>query len=495
MNQTKNHNCYDESVYPPGISHEAEWQNYFFVIPYKKKFIVYLPLKRLAFIANQTMVDFAAHVYRNPSSVAGSLHTGAGQFLESVGFFTPPSISVSSLETVPKFKPAIVVLLVTTSCNFHCVYCYASSGNKHGGVMPLETGYTAIDIACDNAKDSGASDFSLCFHGGGEPTLPWHHFRKMVQYARSRDLPAKISLSTNGYWNGQKRDWVLANIDDISLSFDGIAEIHNHQRPLRSGGNSFGKVFDTIKAMDKKKASYGIRLTVTESTVDMLPQSIEFLCRKTGCSSFQAEPAFDHGRAKTGKYALVSRNRFVKAFLLAYDIAIKHNRTLFYSGARPLSLTSTFCQAPFNALVVSKDGLLTTCYEIFDPSLEQSNGFFFGSLTPHKTIKMDRNKRQSLLDKIKERRKLCKRCFCYWHCAGDCPSKTLIGDEKGHLNFGGRCEINREITKELLIRYICESGGIWRGEDTQAAIFPASEAKGPIIPFGSKTYKQTPGSV
>ncbi len=33
--------------------------------------------------------------------------------------------------------------------------------------------------------------------------------------------------------------------------------------------------------------------------------------------------------------------------------------------------------------------------------------------------------------------------------------------------FGERCEVNRELTKEMLLRYIYESEGIWTGECKQ----------------------------
>jgi len=481
MTQQKNIYPFNESIFQSSSSTEPTWENYIYAIPYERKFIVYQPLKRLAFIANQGMVDFITRFFNEPSDLAGYKQTEAFQFLNSIGFFDVPSVSFPPIDPIPKFKPTIAVLLLTTSCNFHCVYCYASSGSKPGDTMTLETGYSAIDNVCKNAIDCGESNFSLNFHGGGEPTVAWEDFCNLVKYARSRNLAAKISLSTNGYWNTQKLNWILSNIDEVSLSIDGIAGIQNQQRPLRSGGKTFKTVFDTIKALDKNKVAYGIRLTVTESSVDSLPESIEFFCKETGCTSFQAEPAFSHGRAKMDGISGPINSKFITAFLSAYDIAKKHKRNLSYSGARPLSLTNTFCQAPFNALVVSKEGQITTCYEVFDPLMELGNIFFIGNMTSDGGIKVDERRRHTLIDTMQERRNLCRGCFCYWHCAGDCPAKTLSTDDKGHMIFGNRCEVNRELTKEMLLRYIYESEGIWTGDSKQITTLSLSEDNSTII--------------
>jgi uncharacterized protein len=455
---------YNESILQSGISSGVSWQDYVYAIPCNGKYIVYQPLKKLSFIANKSMVTFIEKQLKGTDSEADHDHSDALQFLNSIDFFLNSEIDFSFNRKHANFFPSISVLLLTTSCNFHCTYCYASSGSKKGIVMPLETGFSAIDIVCNNAKAAGEDHFNLSFHGGGEPTLAWKEFCQLIKYARSKEIPAKISLSSNGYWSKQKLGWLLENIDEFSLSCDGVAEVHNKQRPLQSGESTFDVVFRSIKALDKFSKPYGIRLTLTESSVDTLPQSIEFFCKETGCGSFQAEPAFNHGRAKANGVTLTNQNRFIKSFLLAYDIAAGYQRNLFYSGARPLILTSTFCQAPFNALIVSNKGLITTCYEVFDSDLDLGDVFFVGKLKSDRTTAIDETKYLSLLSKIDERRQLCRKCFCFWHCAGDCPAKTLTAEGDGHLYATSRCNTNRDITKELLLRLIHQSGGIWKGQ-------------------------------
>ena len=454
---------YDDQVYSPRPA-DAARRSPLYSIPYQDHFILYSPLRRLAFAGNRAMANLAAATLAEPDGKEPAAQSEARTFLESVGLLQPPLVDPAVLDGETPFAPSIVVLLLTTSCNFRCAYCYASAGGARGGLMPLDAGLAAIDLACRNAQTRGEASYSLSIHGGGEPTLAWDHLRQLVEHARSRSLPAKISLASNGFWTQEQRDWILASIDDISLSCDGLPEVQDRQRPLASGAPTSEAVYATIRELDGHGKNYGIRLTVTEAAIDNLAPGIEHLCRETACRGFQAEPAFGHGRARAERRALLSGERFVAAFLQAHDVASRHGRELAYSGARPFALTGTFCAAPQSALIVGADGRLTACYEVFDSGVDLGEQFFFGRIAGDGTLSVDQARRRSFLSKIRERRALCRGCFCYYHCAGDCPAKTLTPDGQGHTRFGPRCEVNRAITKGLLARLICQADGVWKGQ-------------------------------
>lgn len=439
----------------------------FYALPFGRRLILYRPQLPLAFLANRVMAELAAEpsVCNKPSPATDSAQ--AMEFLNRIGFFASPAAPVADEGEVKQYRPSIAVLLLTTSCQLRCSYCYASAGEaRHrmpNTILPLAAGKAAIDVVCRNAREKGEKEYSLSFHGGGEPVAAFPLLRRLTEYARGKDLPVRIHLSSNGFWEEAERDWILENIDDLGISCDGLPEVHDRQRPQFSGEGSFARIFANLQEMDRRRVSYGLRLTVTEETIDTLPQSIEFLCQETLCGTMQAEPAFDHGRARTGGRSVKSGRRFAGAFLSAYDIAADRRRYLFYSGARPQVLTSTFCQAPETALIVNNEGKLTACYEIFHSSLQSAPHFFIGEVDSSGQIAFDEKKRIRLREMIRERRRLCRGCFCYWHCAGDCPAKTITGKGGSHLRFGLRCRINREITRGLLIRHIHRSGGIWQG--------------------------------
>ena len=438
---------------------------YIYAIPYQSKYIVYCPLKHLAFIANAALVNLIFKISANPFFSQKNGHENASQFLESIGFWKPePPAPFAPVPDEP-FKPTIAVLFLTTACNFRCIYCYASGGEGTSQYLSFERGCRAIDAVCQNALSVGQDYFELGFHGGGEPTLARENFRKLIEYARTKELPCHITVASHGFWNADERDWNLDHLDGLSLSFDGIRDVQNRQRPLVSGQGSFQTVMETIKAMDQRNFPYGIRMTVTDESINSLARSLEFLCKETSCQTFQVEPAFDHGRATYNQTALRQNERFAAAFLEAYDVAVSSGRHLYYSGARPWAMTSRFCQAPERALVVTPLGALSACYEIYDENHSLSHDFLLGHLSENGDLDIDLAARKKFLKKLQERRSLCEDCFCYWHCAGDCPAKTFTTDNDGHLRFGERCELNRLITKELLIRYISDGDGIWQGTE------------------------------
>ena len=74
------------------------------------------------------------------------------------------------------------------SCNFHCVYCYATNNSKHENELSREE-------ICDviiQAKELGARKIIIL---GGEPML-YPHVMEMIQFIKKEELD--IELFTNG---------------------------------------------------------------------------------------------------------------------------------------------------------------------------------------------------------------------------------------------------------------------------------------------------------
>jgi len=429
-----------------------------YIIPYKDKFIIYQPLNKFAFIGNKAMVGFVEKILEHRNSSRKKTETIVS-FLNANGFFNK-----YDLEMLPKspdvYKPTVVVLCMTSACNFRCSYCFANGGEANHSELSPELGRKAIDMICQNACELKTGQFVVSFHGGGEPTLPFKKLQELTDYARQKTIPCRVEITSNGYWNERKTDWIISNMDNLTISFDGIKEVQNQQRPLVKGKNTFDVVMRSIHKLDSCGAHYGIRLTVTNNSVARLEESIKFLCRTTRCPTFQVEPAFGAGRALTN-HQTIEKKAFIRHFLKAYDIAVANQRHLYYSGARPWVITHCFCTAHDHALVVSPDGILSSCYEISSNDHPLAQAFHFGELTAEGDLRIDFTKRERFQNRIQERKNLCQQCFCYWHCAGDCPAKTILPMSFDNNTFSQRCEVNREITKELLIRSLIDNQGIY----------------------------------
>jgi uncharacterized protein len=434
---------------------------YLYCIPFEGKYLIYRPLLHCAFIGNEAMAGLARRSLDDPLAPVTEEQREARDFLEQIGFLAPnpPPPAKPSCN----YAPRTVVLLLTNRCNLRCTYCYADAGCRPAADMPLELATRAVGIGAENARRTGHESFELIFHGGGEPTVHWDVFKASVERAESSGLQCSISMSSNGMWSARQRRFILEHFKGVSLSFDGMREVQDAQRPTAGGGSSFATVMKTIREMDRKGFAYNIRMTACPLRLEELPESVRFIFSETGCRSVQIEPAFGEGREGWRNPDEETADRFIAALIESLDVAEEYQRDLLYSGARPWLTLCGFCSAAEEALVVRADGSLVACYEITDPRHELADYFTVGRIGDDGP-EIFEQARSRLTRMREERLALCEECFCIWHCGGDCSSRTFTADGGGHLRFEQRCRINREISKEVLARYIERSGGLWRAK-------------------------------
>jgi uncharacterized protein len=430
-----------------------------YTIPIDDKYIIYSPLLPLAFIGNKAMVNIVNQKIKNPGVKV--YKNELIDAIEKTGLFMPDKKQVPACDCSQPFKPTLCILMPTTACNLACTYCYAAYEGKKQVHLSWPVAKKAIDIAFQNSINPKNGKFSLSFHGGGEPTLPSDFFFKAAGYARKLDPQCPVSVTTNAVWDKVFRDKALEILSEISISFDGNEITQNRQRPDKQGNATFSRVIETIREIENRKIPYGIRMTVTRESLPELPSNIEFLCAHTECRSFQVEAVYNQGRAEGSGLTIDDINAFVDIYMDVYRYAMKRGKNLYYSAARPHLITSSFCAATSNALIVTADGELTACYEVFDNSHVLADDFIIGKIDLHDGIILYPGKRANLLAKINENRSSCKDCFCYYHCAGDCPPKAFLA----HLtNDQFRCSVTRAITRELIIDRIAEYDGFWQGD-------------------------------
>ncbi len=431
-----------------------------YTIPVEDKFIIYRPLARLAFIGNGAMASLAERIAAGED---GQPVSPALEFLKEVGFMAP-DLEPPAPPAGP-FKPTHAALLLTNQCHLRCIYCYANGGVGPAQEVSFKVARAAIDYVCQNAQDLGQPQLELVFHGGGEPVHAWQVLRKATEYARHQPLPAHIAMTSSGVWSRHQLAWLLENLNGLTISIDGGPATQNRQRPFASGRGSFATVMRTLTALDAPKFPYGIRMTALSPWTEQLPADVRFLCEETNCQQIHVEPAFNPARG-THKWPTPTESEaFTAAFIEAYDIASAANRKLTYTGARPWLLSPTFCTAPYNALIVNPAGQLVTCYEVTTPGHPLIHLSVVGSITGQGVI-VDETARRKLHQHFAERRAMCRDCFCYWHCAGDCYTRTFPVEAGQHTVLGQRCEMNRSITAQLLLRNIMNGNGVWQGNGT-----------------------------
>ncbi len=423
------------------------------------RYIIYHPLAGLAFIGNRAMADLVMSIDEDdPAKTLTADRSDIARFLYKIGFFD--ALPPSPCHTSDGFSPTAVVLMPTNDCQLRCVYCYAAAGELPPVLLPDDAARTAIDYVCEKSQEAGRNHFHLTFHGGGEPTYEWNTIKKWTEYARQKPLEVSISMTTNGIWSEQQCQWIIDNLDTLTLSIDGRPETQDRNRPFASGEGSSAIIRRTIDMLDHSGFSYGARMTAV-APWDNLVDEVRYLYEETNCQVIQVDPAFQIKRGGHARPTDEEARSFIDAFTAAMVEAEKAGKPLRYTGSRLGTVTHQFCSAPFNSLVVYGDGIVVTCYEITTPDHPLAPISTIGRIE-NGEVTIDETQRSHLHALMAERRENCRDCFCYWSCAGDCYVRTFHPGEDGHLKYGVRCEINREILKAKLLRGIEQGSGVWR---------------------------------
>jgi uncharacterized protein len=435
-----------------------------FAIPDDDRFLLYAPFERTALLVNASTIallrDFRGAGRSRLASEPGLLETlaRAGILLRSPA----PSSARRFQTSCSGFDPTGLSLFLTTACSMRCVYCYAGGGDQKR-VMPWPMARAAVDWMVAHTLKRGRKSFSASFHGGGEVTTAFSLMKRCVHYirtqARLHQITAMLDAGLNGVMSLPAVDWVTRCLDGATVSLDGLPEVQNAQRPLADGRSSYDAVAATLRRMDERGFNYSIRATVTDRSVDRLAASVGFMSSQFRPRSIQVEPVHVSGRASQNHLVEIAAPRFVDNYRRAALEARANGVDLRYSGARLFTTTNAFCKAATgNSFALTPDGSVTSCYEVMTADDPRASLFHFGKYQATADgfeLHADRISRLSSL--TVEHKAHCARCFCKWHCAGDCPAKLASAGDAWDASANPRCHINRELTKDQIRQ--CVSGG------------------------------------
>ncbi len=134
-------------------------------------------------------------------------------------------------------------IFMTNKCNLNCTYCY--EGEKRKKTISYELLDLIINLICKDKSD----DVSVVLHGG-EPLLEFEKIKYLINQInrKKKDSKVKYSLTTNGtIMNQEIREYLMDNIDTLSISVDGTEKEHDKNRKKIDGEGSYRYVERNIK--------------------------------------------------------------------------------------------------------------------------------------------------------------------------------------------------------------------------------------------------------
>lgn len=178
-------------------------------------------------------------------------------------------------------EPVQFVVCPTYACNLGCSYCF--EGDIARGPMKVmsqeqvDDAFQAIDAILAQFYPSARGHVVLF---GGEPLL--RPTRDCVQaiLAQAAVRESSVDVVTNGVQATDFLDLFEAHkaaIEQIQITLDGPAEVHDRRRMHRNGAGTFDAIVEAVDQLLERQLPVTIRVNVDDENLASLPALIEFM--------------------------------------------------------------------------------------------------------------------------------------------------------------------------------------------------------------------------
>ena len=363
-----------------------------------------------------------------------------------------------------KNDPVTLELMVSQSCNMSCEYCYGSGGNYHeSGLMDFETAKRGLDWFRKLYPKNRPLKPQIAFFGG-EPMLNFPVVKQSADYALElfKEEGVSFGMATNMTLITDEQLDYFAGFDDFKLlvSIDGPENIHNKQRPLLNGKNSYRVTAERIrKAISKGIFCTGRATVYADTDRTLVAEEMKKLgllnwqlsivsgCAADGITRNDNNLVYERWLREWPKkgVALVSAikersKKKTEEFLPDEDFI-----NTFIRGISESTVSSDVmgCIAGRGQYALSASGKLYPCHRFVG-----MDDFCYGKLSDFPSdTGWDEFKSERL-----EINKECRKCFLRYYCGGDCYYQCFAdGKDKSIYGMSDLfCEYTRMRMKLLV---------------------------------------------
>ncbi|MCD8377238.1 MAG: radical SAM protein [Candidatus Gastranaerophilales bacterium] len=355
---------------------------------------------------------------------------------------------------MPHCNKKMLSFFLTTKCNLCCVYCYNAKEREHVNekTIPLDIAEAAVDWYFSNNESR-----HIRFYGPGEPTQEFDKMRLITEYAKShpaRGNQVTVEIQTNGVFVDFVKEWILDNVNIVWMSFDGMKDIQNANRPLNEayrdifeGKTSAEILEDNVKWLientGRRNLMVGARVTITDANICRQKEMVDYFC-SLGIRYVWTNPVFyevgqipvcDDERKKR-EYSF-DLSLYVDNYIGAYRYA--QGKGMFWGSFLTINFdgeSAYHCRSctPLQAPHITPDGYISACDMVVLGEMPYH-------MSPFICGKWDEGKREFIFDYEKIRNlesrksteiKHCQNCTAKLHCGGYCLGETV--NETGRLD-------------------------------------------------------------
>lgn len=162
-------------------------------------------------------------------------------------------------------------VLVQTSCNLKCTYCYEVAAQFHGTgkSMSVETGLQSLELLFERLGRRKHLDVTFF---GGEPLLNFQLVRQLVAraYERAKELDKTVSfkLTTNAtLLDDEKIRFLVEHQFAVMISLDGPPQAADLQRIDHAGRGTTAKATTNARRLIAAQRAAGVREAMIRATM------------------------------------------------------------------------------------------------------------------------------------------------------------------------------------------------------------------------------------
>ena len=326
-------------------------------------------------------------------------------------------------------------LNIAHDCNLRCAYCFAETGEFHGGrmLMPFETAKAALDMLV--ARSGGRYHLEVDLFGG-EPLMNWDVVKQTVAYGRELEKKfnkhINFTIITNGVaLDDEKIDFINKEMFNVVISIDGRREVHDALRVTPNKKGSYDIIVPKAQKLvrERGEGEHYIRGTYTSSNLDFTEDvkaltelgfeqiSIEPVVLKPEDPHSINEANVDRALAEYDTLAdyVLERKREGKPFNFFHFHVDMDN-------APCLAKRALGCGAGVEYVAVAPNGDIYPCHQFVGDAK-----FLLGNV-----LKADDNGNVPLNDGIRREfascniftKEKCSNCWAKYYCSGGCAANA-----------------------------------------------------------------------
>ncbi|HWR61861.1 MAG TPA: thioether cross-link-forming SCIFF peptide maturase [Clostridia bacterium] len=320
-------------------------------------------------------------------------------------------------------------LNIAHDCNIRCGYCFASTGDYHGGrkLMPFSVSSGAIDFLLETSGSRKRLEVDFF---GGEPLMNFDVVRQTVLYAREREKQygkrIGFTITTNGTLLSREiEEFINENMDNIVLSIDGRKQVNDRMRKFTDGSGTYDRIMPELKnfVASRGNKSYYIRGTFTANNLDFCNDVLHLAdqgFREISIEPVVAEKEKGYALKEEHLPAIYSEYEKLAEKYIEYNASGKGFRYYHFlmdlEGGPCVYKRVSSCGSGVEYFAVTPDGELYPCHQ-FVGRQEYLMGDIWKGVVKEEL-------REEFSQNTVYHKDRCRECWARFYCSGGCQANA-----------------------------------------------------------------------